>query len=48
MKRMGYDDQMRGIQTNDQIRVHPGEVGRDNQMRDHKTIDKVHVLPGDG
>jgi hypothetical protein len=54
MKRMGWDDQMRGLQTIDQVHVLPGDwrrmkrMGWDDQMRGLQTIDQVHVHPGDG
>jgi hypothetical protein len=41
---MGWDDQMSGIQTIDQVHVPSGE---DDQMRSLKTIDQVHVLAGE-
>ena len=52
VKRMGWDDQMRGLQTLHQVHVHSGRrvkrMGWDDQLRVLQTIDCVHVLSGDG
>ena len=48
---MGWDDQIRGLQTIDQVHILPGDGWRgwdgDDQMRGLQTIDQVHVLPKD-
>ena len=51
MKTMGWDDQMKGPQTIDQVHILSGDGWRgwdgDDQMRGRQTIDQVHVLPKD-